>query len=256
MQTDHHLAAHGGSPIRPLTLGADGVRQPSHDAAPGSFIDLAPLTEEQKAAMAKALFKHKVGDAESCMLFVRAMEYELHTYREAAAEEAEAAALHQPAPPQPAAAFAADSPELAVIAHAARELAALLEALPYEAQHGLLDNLETQDPMQRGYDQRYLQQMQIESLRLAAACGETAQAAAPAAAETHEAARHQAAESAASQHFAASLVHMFEECFERAPTADPEGDFAKALGVISEGTGVPMRLDRAALELTLMPHMG
>jgi len=91
MQTDHHLAAHGGSPIRPLTLGADGVKQPSHDAAPGSFIDLAPLTEEQKAAMAKALFKHKIGDAESCMLFVRAMEYELHTYREAAAEEAEAA---------------------------------------------------------------------------------------------------------------------------------------------------------------------
>ena len=168
MRTDRH-SFRSSSHIRPLILGEDGVKQPSASANPGRFVDPGRLTEKKKAAISKTLVELGIGDHESCNLFVRAMEYELNVYREAAADEAETATPQPVRATQPVAAPTTESAELQVIARAATELAALLESLPYEAQDGLLDNLEAQDPMRRGYDQRYLQQMQIETQRLAAA---------------------------------------------------------------------------------------
>ena len=44
---------------------------------------------------------------------------------------------------------------------------------------------------------------------------------------------------------------MFEECFEKMPTADPDGDFARVLTAINEGTGLQVPVDQLTLELAL-----
>jgi hypothetical protein len=243
MRTDHHHAT-SSSHIRPLTLGANDTGH-ADDGNPRRFDDTGRLTEQRTDTIVKALVKQKIGDRASCSLFVRAMEYQLTDYRHAlAAETAPALAATVPRPAVPA----AQATELAALARAAHELAGLLEALPDELAPGLLQHLEAQDEMRRGYDQRYLDQLRIEALRLAAACGGEA---VPPEMVAPSVTPQAPAVSAAAVEFVSSLGGMYEECFEKPPTAAPDGAFARALGVLSDGISIEIPNDAATLELAL-----
>ena len=243
MRTDQHHAT-SSSHIRPLTLGS-GATGHTEDGSPGRFDETGRLTEQRTDAIVKALVKLKIGDRASCGLFVRAMEYQLRDFRRALAEEA-STAPPQPMPEHRATASAA--PALNAVARKANELAELLEALPDGLVPGLLQNLEAQDEMRRGYDPRYLDRLRIESLRLAAACGTgivDAGSGAPVAQVQPP------AMSPATVDFVASLGNMYEECFEKRPTADPDGPFARALGELGAGIGIELAGDQTMLEAAL-----
>ena len=187
----------------------------------------------------------EIGDRESCNLFVRAMEYELNAY-----QSADACTALEVAPGSPATADEGDA--LQEIARTARRLADLIRYLPDPAKPALLDALATQDEMQRGYDQRYLEQLQYEITRLASASAaqsvearDTAPTPAPQPATSEECLR-----------LVSSLANIFEECFEQQPTPDPDGPFAIALEAIHSGTGIQIPCDRLFLELALTPTMG
>jgi hypothetical protein len=102
--------------------------------------------------------------------------------------------------------------------------------------------------MHRGYDARYLDQLRLEALRVAEACGD-----ADAQTELVEppVPPRPPAVSTATVDFVASLGSMFEECFEKPPTAAPDGAFARALSVIGDGIGIELPDDLATLELAL-----
>ena len=244
MRTDHHHAT-TSSHIRPLVLDADSAGPANTAEDNGRFADTGRLTEQSTDAMVKALLKLKVGDRASCSLFVRAMEYQLRDFLRTFASERQA-----PAPP--AAPQATDhgpaNAELSAIARAARELAALLDALPNELKPRVLQNLEARDALQRGYDTRYLDQLRIEALRLDDACGGEVTQTEPLTEAAHAERRPV---SPATLDFVALLGSMFEECFEKPPTAAPDGPFARALGVIGEGIGVQLPTDPATLEVAL-----
>lgn len=246
MRTDHHHAT-TSSHIRPLVLDADSAGPANTADDNARFADTGRLTEQSTDAMVKALLKLKVGDRASCSLFVRAMEYQLRDFLRALASERQATA--PPAAPQ-ATDHGPANADLVAIARAARELAALLDALPNALKPGLLQSLEARDAMHRGYDARYLDQLRIEALRLDDACGsEATQTGFVTEAEAAHAERRLV--SPATLDFIALLGSMFEECFEKPPTAAPDGPFARALGVIGEGIGVQLPTDPATLEVAL-----
>lgn len=242
MRTDQ-LSASAARLIQPPVFG-DSAEPAEEIDDTYYFTDAGRITEARVDAIVEALLELKIGDLESCRLFVRAMEYELPDYRHALMEE--------PLPVSPettpqAPIIIEQNAELTVLNHAAQQLAMLLEALPEELKPGLLGSLEAQDEMRRGYDQRYLDQLRIEALRLATACV-TTPAKPEAAIPTDQA---PAATNAAGIQFVSSLVHMFEECFETEPTTDPDGGFARALAVLGEGIGIEIPRDQDALEIAL-----
>ena len=228
-------------PIRRLSRkadpAADGAKSPGKTS---HFLEPRRLSAAQKAATEKALRRGKVGDEASRRLFIGAIEYEL-------AELPLAARDAMPAPPpEPARADPSPPPMLRVIAQSAQELARLLDGLPGESRARLLESLCRQDELCRGYDQRYLDQLQCEIGRIVNAC---ALQMLPAGEPPPRRAAPEA--SPELRRFAASLANVFEECFEQTPTADPQGPFAGALSAIAEGVGVDIPRDGGFLRQAL-----
>lgn len=244
MRTDHHHAR-STRHIQPPVFGAEAADPADAGDDSYHFTDAGRLSEGCTDAIVEALLGLKIGDRESCRLFVRAMEYELTDYRHALTAEPHHVAPES-APPQTG--QASQRPELAAITRAAHDLAGLLDTLPDDLKQDLLQNLEAQDEMHRGYDRRYLDQLRIEASRLAAACGGARAQSEPAATT---AAPRTTGPSPASLHFVFSLVHMFEECFETKPTAEPDGAFARTLAVLGEGIGIAIPNDPETLAVAL-----
>jgi len=233
MRRDHRQSNTTGHD-RPPEAEAD---TPDSTNDPNRYTDTGRLTDASTDAIVKALLKLKIGDRESCRLFVRAMEYELDDFRHAVIESP------SPAATTPATPSAAQDTELAALAHSAHELVTRLGALSDDIKPGLLHDLEAQDEMRRGYDQRYLDQLCIEVSRLAAACGIE---------PTRALIQSPSAQpQSASVDFVYSLVHMFEECFERKATTDPDGDFARVLTVLGDGIGIALPNDAQTLEVVV-----
>ena len=241
MRTDHRHAA-PASHMRPLALGQQGTALPE-DTSGSRFLDTGRLDDDRKQAIVDELVDRKIGDRASCSLFVRAMEYELATYREMEADAPEQV-VHMPSP----LAAAGQEGLLEAIGGTGRELSELIQSITEDLKSQLLANLESQDQMRRGYGERYLDQLQVEVIRLVSACDSAPM---PSRAAQVSVATQSAAPPAAARHFIASLGHMYEECFERPPTAEENGSFASTLAVLNRAIGLQIPTDPESLKIVL-----
>ena len=236
---DHNFEPLPSKPLRRLSLGS----AKSGKATPGPkgehFVEPWRLTEQEKSAISKSLEKRKIGDVEGRRIFAAALEYELSAFRVAQAQLPAA----EPVTPK------ADLSALHAIDRVARELAAKLGEIPQDQEPVLLETLEAQDEMGRGYSARYLDRLYQEASRLAEACG-LVTAALETAQPTAEPPRAEESSPAMLQ-LIGSLTHVFAECFEQAPTAAARGAFAGTLKAVSDGIGLEIPRSREVLEQVL-----
>ncbi len=222
-------------PLRKLALHRAGEAPSPENPKGRHFVEPWRLDEARKGAIVRALEQRNIGDPESRRLFAGALEYQLATYR-----ELEAAA---PRAPQPMANTAA----LDALAERALDLARLLAEIPQEQEPELLRTLAEQDEMGRDYAPRYLDVLHTEASRLA-------EASALLATELRAAPQPTAPASEPSPALLVllrSLAQVFEECFEQAPNAAPQGPFANTLRVISDHLAVEIPRSKAVLETVL-----
>jgi hypothetical protein len=235
---DHNFEPLPSKPLRRLSLGT----AKSDKAKPGTkgehFVEPWRLTDREKAAIAKALEKRKIGDAEGRRIFVGALEYELSAFRVAEARQP----VEEPAP------LEVDLSALRAIAGVAQDLAAKLGEIPQDQEPALLQTLEVQDEMGRGYSARYLDRLYQEVSRLAEACGLLS--AELEAAQPREALPAEET-SPAMLELISSLTHVFEECFEQTPTTAARGAFAATLKAVADGVGLEIPRSREVLEQVL-----
>jgi hypothetical protein len=141
----------------------------------------------------------------------------------------------------------ANTAALDALAERALDLARLLAEIPQEQEPGLLRTLAEQDEMGRDYAPRYLDVLHTEASRLA-------EASALLATELRAAPQPTASASEPSPALLVllrSLAQVFEECFEQAPSAAPQGPFANTLRVISDHLTVEIPRSKAVLETVL-----
>jgi len=243
-------------PVRKLALDRD--QSVSSADAGRHFIDPCRFSDEQKAAVIQTLSMYGIGDDESRRLFVGAVGYELPNHPVVFPEP----------PPEPAPAPTSEPPKptgqaetlLRLIAQSGQELTSLLDKLPGDLKTSLLDTLTEHDELCRGYNERYLNQLQCEIARLVSACalglfpGDDEAAAAPseptAAAEPCEPGQPTAFDEF-SAGLLAALAPIFEECFEERPTANREGAFVTAIAAVAEAAELELRHDPVFLAQVL-----
>jgi hypothetical protein len=237
---DHNFEPFASKPLRRLSLRGKDSPDPATGAKAEHFVEPWRLTDQEKSAISKALKKRNIGDAEGRRIFVGALEYELSAYRVAEAGPLEA----EPAPP------VVDLSALRALDRVARELATKLGEIPQEQEPALLKTLEAQDEMGRGYSARYLDRLYQEASRLAEAC-ELVAAAMGAAQPPGPTPAGQP--SPAMLQLIGSLTHVFEECFEQAPTPAARGPFAATLKAVADSVGLEIPRSREVLEQVLGP---
>jgi hypothetical protein len=235
---DHNFEPLPIKPLRRLSLGSAAPDKPATGAKGEHFVEPWRLSDREKSAISKQLQKRKIGDVEGRRIFVGALEYELSAYRVAEAGQTAA----EPSPPE------VDLSALQTIDRVARELAAKLGEIPQDQEPALLETLEAQDEMGRGYSARYLDRLYQEACRLAEACGLVAAALA---AEQPSEPSPVDATSPAMLELIASLTHVFEECFEQTPTPAARGAFALTLKAVADSVGLEIPNSRSVLEQVL-----
>ena len=235
---DHNFEPLPSKPLRRLSPGTAKSDMATPRPKGEHFVEPWRLTDREKAAIAKALEKRKIGDAEGRRIFVGALEYELSAFRVAEAQQ----------PAAEAAPAKVDLSALQAIDRVARELAAKLGEIPQDQEPALLQTLEAQDEMGRGYSSRYLDRLYQEASRLAEACGLVT-----AALETAQPPEALPAEGTSPAMLAliGSLTHVFEECFEQTPTTAARGAFAATLKAVADGVGLEIPRSREVLKQVL-----
>lgn len=204
----------------------------SDKATSGSrFVGATALDEGQRVRIAHALRERRIGDEVGRQIFIGALEYQLCAF---------GAQLGRQEPQGPG--RGADDPlerALRGVLAAARRLAELLRGLPEAARSELSGGLAREHADTRARADRRLTELAGEVERLAEAGGT--------AAET-QAARSQPAPPA---ELLARLAKAYAECFEQAPTAEPEGPFQTTLDVVAEITGLVLAPKPALLARAL-----
>jgi hypothetical protein len=209
-----------------------GADRPSTKAASGSrFVGATVLDEDQRAQIARELRERRIGDEVGRQIFIGALEYQLCAFGSQLKSQVPRDEPREPDDPLERA--------LRGVLTAARRLAGLLRELPGGARAELTRGLGGEKPAAQDGEARRLAELGVEVERLAEAGG--------AAAET-QAARPQPEIPA---ELLARLAKAYAECFEKTPTADPEGAFQTTLGVVAEVTGIRLAPTPALLARAL-----
>ena len=215
--------------IQPNAPASD--REKTEKRPQSHFVEPYRFEAPDRAELMQTLQTNGLGDEPGRRLFVAALEFEIGNFLQAAAE------APQPDPPKPQAAPAA----LERIGQAAAALAGLLEAIDDKAREPLTEALARSDRYGRGYDQRYLRQVQNELRLLEVACTLPSPAEPTAPSPDEE----------LSTSFVASLAETYRECFEVQPTSTKTGPFNRVARKILALTGLPVRLEQKLLKAAL-----
>jgi len=196
------------------------------------FVEPYRFEGPARAELMQTLQATGLGDESSRRLFVAALEFEIGNFLQEAAEIPQPDTARTQLPP---------SRPLERIGQAAATLARLLETAESKTREALTQALGRSDRYGRGYDQRYLQQLQneLECLQQACALEPPAESHAP------------VADRRLSEPFVVSLAETYRECFEIQPTSAKTGPFSRVARKILELTGLPVHFDQKLLKAAL-----
>jgi hypothetical protein len=203
------------------------------------FLEPQRLSDDQRTTLLAALAEAGVGDDESRGLFAAALEYDLARFPQLAAEQA----AQQIDTTPPAAEESAQDQLLLELAQGARALAERLQGLDAPAMQRLQQALTETDRFRRGYDNKYIECLREELMRIAAmasVCQVRAKPAKPKRPPVTDAERQ----------LLQRLADAFSDCFEMRPTPD-QGPFVLALAAVTQVTGIRLPTDAKVLKDTL-----
>jgi len=212
------------------------------------FLEPRRFSPAQRQHLLQTLSDHHIGDEESRILFLAAIEYDL-----ASCKIPETAPLAEVVVnPAPEAAPLPTDPVLEELALLAGTLAKSLATLDDHQRQGLRQRLEATDCFARGHGEAYFALLQLELEHLAAASLPLAEfpltspplPARPAAPVLDPAWRD----------FLARIASAFADCFEIEPRGEPGSPFPLALAALSKVSGLALPLDPEALEGVLHPQ--
>lgn len=226
------------------TPGGEAAAPPETEDEAGAprFVEPFRLDTKQRGSLLALLRKLRVGDTDGREIFLAAISYDLATYKQQAISEPPPV---EPPPPEPL----APSPQEPALSPLAASLGALCEridALDEPTRAWLLEELQKGDRFGRAYDTRYLAELRAELDLLAHACAAPAPLA-PAATPPEPQPRL----SANARQLLARLADVYADCFENAPTADPEGPFSQILRHLFVLAAIDLPTDEDALTQVL-----
>lgn len=206
-------------------------RDGSEKRAESYFVEPYRFEPADRAELLQTLQANRLGDDSGRRLFVDALEFEIGNLLQAAARAPQPSAAPPQGPPA----------DLSRIGQAAAALVDLLQAVDGRTREALTQALTRRDRYVRGYDQRYLRQLQNELDLVQQAC----------ALEPPEEPPILASDQRLSERFVASLAETYRECFDIQPTSAKTGPFNRVARKILDLTGLPVRLDQKTLKAAL-----
>lgn len=224
---------------RALSPAASSGKKPSSTSSSGGkrFVEPYRLSDEQRQSIVAALEDLPIGDDQSRSLFTAALEYNLSTGRKLMEPVAD------PLPPPKEHKPGKEELAIAVLAQAAEGLAKHLQELESDASSLLQQELSKTDRFQRTYGENYLRCLGLELERIAGVAEPLKQSPPQTPVELTL--------SEDERRFILHTADAFKDCFELAPTAEPDSPFLRTLEAIIQATGIRIPTGSATLSQAL-----